>query len=182
MKFHKNQSGFSAVVTTLIVVVMLIGAVGWLVYDRQKTETPAKSNDTVIGNYQKEDSNSPYYDDGPKLLELKEWGVKIPVAGDIADAYYVYKQANDTVYLSKESYKGTGCAADATTLGAIGRFAIAAKDNEENAPLAAGAIELNGYYYYYAHPQAACSDDDTVNQQASSYMSQFKAAVDKISS
>ncbi len=183
MKFRNNQSGFSHVVIILVVLVVgLIGAVGWLVYDKQNSkESTATDEAQTTTTYQKEDPNSPEYVNEQKYLEITEWGVKIPLNTDLADAYYAYKQDGNTVYLSKEAYKGTGCAADATTLGAIGRFAVADKNSEENAPLVAGSLERKGYYYYYAHPQASCSDDNAINQQASGYMSQFKAAVDKIS-
>ena len=51
-----NQKGFSVVeILIVIVVVGLLGAVGWLVYDRQKSKTPDTSN-TQTSTPQKEET------------------------------------------------------------------------------------------------------------------------------
>lgn len=75
-----NQKGFSVVeILIVIVVVGLLGTVGWLVYDRQKgktdnqqtsktTTTPAKAAQAT------ETPNQPQV----SYLTVKEWGVKIP--------------------------------------------------------------------------------------------------------
>jgi len=73
-KLHKNEKGFGAVEGILIiVVVILLGAVGWFVYDRNHgkattSSAPATSTTTPTVNTK---STVDY-------LTIKEWGVKVP--------------------------------------------------------------------------------------------------------
>lgn len=182
MKLRANQNGFGSIVIVLaIMVIALAGTVGWMVYDKQKTNNSTKSDDIATTSYQKAQSDSPYFDNGPKYLELKEWGVKLPTTGDIADAYYLYKKDADTVYLSKDTYRGTTCAADAITLGAIGRVSVASASPDEKTAYLEHGVERKGYYYFYVRPQAGCGTDSTSELQVNSYVAQFKTAVDKLS-
>lgn len=53
MKLHKNQSGFSPVeIIIIILMVVLTGAVGWLVYDRQQKSEQSSQNPTTINSFE----------------------------------------------------------------------------------------------------------------------------------
>jgi len=127
-----------------------------------------------------------------QYLTIKEWGVKLPVSGDISDAYYLYKSDIDVVYLSKAAYKDTNCAADSTTLGAIDRFTASTKDELSGNNMLSerpNAIHIGNYYFAYQHPQAACDGSPTNDfknfdsakaQTSSAQMNEFSAAVSKL--
>lgn len=53
MKLHKNQSGFSHIeIFLVVIVVVLIGAVGWMVYDRQSDKNDSSATATKqISNF-----------------------------------------------------------------------------------------------------------------------------------
>lgn len=53
MKLHKNQSGFSPIeIIIIIVMIGLTGAVGWLVYDRQKKTDQSSQTPTAINSFE----------------------------------------------------------------------------------------------------------------------------------
>lgn len=53
MKLHRNQSGFSPVeIIIVIVMVGLTGAIGWLVYDRQKKSEQSAQISTAINSFE----------------------------------------------------------------------------------------------------------------------------------
>jgi Tfp pilus assembly protein PilV len=84
---EKKQSGFSIVeILIIIVTVGLVGTVGWLVYDKQKskditstqkqaTETAVAASDTPARISEKSTTPAPNTTEG--YLVVKEWGVKI---------------------------------------------------------------------------------------------------------
>jgi hypothetical protein len=121
---------------------------------------------------------------GAPYLAIKEWGVQIPLAAGIEDAYYRY-DPRDTgyAYLSLASLKSTDCAADATTTGVIVRFAVDDVDpisGEKYIKLVPAAAHVGNYYYFYQGPQAACSDDSTVQAKASNARQLFNEATQHI--
>lgn len=118
-----NQKGFSAVEIILVVAVVgLIGAVGWLVYDRQqgntnaKTETSEPAKAAASNTSQKEDANNTP-EDQAKYLVIKEWGVKLP-QGDSASLSYVVKDTNTVSIRSAELDKvsANGCNTNSVTV------------------------------------------------------------------
>lgn len=176
MNLRKNQSGFSPVEIILVIGLLIaLVAVGWLVYDRQQSKkdsvsTTSQQQEVPHGG---DESGLGDADTAPAdtYLSIKEWGVKIPVSGDISDAYYAMNEG--FLYLSKGAYKNTGCAAESGGLGVITRFSESEKNNEANSPLVSSAVKINGYYYAYISPQAAC-------EPGPMHTAEFKAAVDKI--
>jgi prepilin-type N-terminal cleavage/methylation domain-containing protein len=75
-----NQKGFGVVeILVVIVIVGLIGAVGWLVYDRQNNKTDSRQTSMAattptITPKKSEASN----EQQTSYLTVKEWGIKIP--------------------------------------------------------------------------------------------------------
>lgn len=88
-----NQKGFSAVeILIVIVVVGLLGAVGWLVYDRQKSKSDNKDMTTQVSQEDKKqetpkeevkkaDANEGY-------LLVKEWGLRFKTPTGLTDVKY----------------------------------------------------------------------------------------------
>lgn len=83
-----NQKGFSVLELFIVIVVLgLLGTVGWFIYDRQKSETG--STDEAQTNQQEQsikDTEStpqttaqPPVDEG--FYEINEWGIKIALHG-----------------------------------------------------------------------------------------------------
>jgi prepilin-type N-terminal cleavage/methylation domain-containing protein len=99
-----NQKGFSVIeITIVIAVIGVIGSVGWLVYDHQKSKntddntivSPTQVNNTTENTANSNETIS------AKYLVVSEWGVKIKLTDDITKATYVFeKPDNQWAYLN----------------------------------------------------------------------------------
>jgi prepilin-type N-terminal cleavage/methylation domain-containing protein len=98
-----NQKGFSVVeILIVLVVIGLLGTVGWLVYDRQnnkKTENPATESSTQQNNETSKQESSTQQvektDPNEGYLVLKEWGLRFKIPSGLADVKYTIH--DDTV-------------------------------------------------------------------------------------
>lgn len=90
MSLKKNQQGFSPVeILIVLVIVGLIGTVGWLVYNRQSGKTAvdtSQSKSTPIQNQPSQTTQN--NEDEQRYLLIKEWGVKLPLNSDVGDLSY----------------------------------------------------------------------------------------------
>jgi prepilin-type N-terminal cleavage/methylation domain-containing protein len=190
---NQKQAGFTIVEVLLVLILLaIVGFTGYYVWHSQKKtdETLTTTNNTAQTATPKQSTVT----DNQKYLAITEWGVKIPLAADISDAYYIQQHDINAVYLSLTNYKGTDCAADNVSLGLIQRFTAADKDDDGNALVSdyPAAIKIGNNYYQYQHPQAACDGGGGVDNsssspygntgadKASALMSEFKAASEHI--
>lgn len=103
-----NQKGFSVVELLIIIVVVgLLGAVGWLVYDRQnnKNTSTTQSEQSSSTTQANKEANT------NKYLTIKEWGVQFSVPNDIQDLTYENYQSYDggeVVRLTSPSLEAEG--------------------------------------------------------------------------
>ena len=187
----KNQKGFSAVIVLLsILVVSVIGFAGYYVWNTQQ-DKKEKEVATVAGAQEqapavKEESQpTPTAQDAQKYLEIKEWGVKIPLTEIISDASYTYGSAYNEVTLYKVSYAQQWSNCDGGG-GSIGRFKDAndplfARDTVGPGTfdaLVARSVKINEYHYYYISPQNMCGDSenrDVWMQKSQEMMQAFKS-------
>jgi prepilin-type N-terminal cleavage/methylation domain-containing protein len=86
-----NQKGFSVVEILIVTVIIgLLGAVGWLVYDRQNNKTPETSN-TQASTTQKEETpkqETKKPDPNEGYLVVKEWGLRFKIPSGLTDVKY----------------------------------------------------------------------------------------------
>ena len=158
-----NQKGFSVVeILVVVVVVGLLGAVGWLVYDRQKSNTDSKNTAAQTSEQTKSVADDT---EQQTFFEIKELGVKFELSDNLAGLYYTMGNDNKTAYFSLNEFKGTDCAADKTAQVALTRYTDA---DFENDPLASknDARKIGNYYYMSAGGQSPCSEDDKVQEKA----------------
>lgn len=88
MKKSNNQ-GFSIVAILLVIVIVgLIGAVGWLVYDRQQNKTSKQTNTKTSEQLKQETPKQESTTQEQKYLEIKEEGIKLKISDVISDVYY----------------------------------------------------------------------------------------------
>jgi prepilin-type N-terminal cleavage/methylation domain-containing protein len=189
---HK-QSGFTVIeVLLVLILIAIVGFAGYYVWHSQKDTDNAKNVANKSSQTTSNATKPAASKSDQQFLTIKEWGVKLPLNADLAGAYYI-RQAGlpNVAYLSVTSYKGTNCAADQTSLGAINRFTASNKDDDGNTMVSdfPTAVKVGSYYYVYQHPQAGCdgqTSNSTANFDASAaatasgLMTEFKSAVDKI--
>jgi hypothetical protein len=110
----RNQKGFGLVgVLAVVLAVGIIGAGGWLVYKNHNKKSVASDTSVSSQTSSKQtlSNSSQTQQTATQYLDIKEWGVKIPLSSQIADAYYVVPSgiSNDAdgkpsgVYLSTKS-------------------------------------------------------------------------------
>jgi hypothetical protein len=163
----RNQAGFGILPVLLIVLVIaaLVG-VGLLVYQRHKpngTKNSAATGSTQsTGQQQSTTSKQPQQ---TAYLDIKEWGVKLPLSGTIKDAYYSVggnvgtDGLPNTIWLGLTSLNSSGCNAsndDSPSfkpLGAIVRVLPTDHDpgtGKQYIQQDPNGATINGYYYGYA--------------------------------
>lgn len=88
---NKNNSGFSVVELLLVIlVVILLGVIGWMVYKNQKDKTHQSNTKTTSGVVQ-ETTKKPVTtapDPNEGYLVIKEWGIRFKVPSDLTDVQY----------------------------------------------------------------------------------------------
>jgi hypothetical protein len=169
---NKNESGFSGVELVLVlVIVVLIGVVGWLVYDNHHKSTVASTNSSTSTSAKTPNATP---SSTQKYLTITEWGTRIPYSGNDTLSYKLNTaDSNDATIISKNLADTYNC----TDFGAgnIARLAPDAIIDPGPATAAETAKTdpadypyLNGYYYNFGHDQAACSDKAAGNTAGAS--------------
>lgn len=161
-KIKKNEAGFSAVEMTLVIVIVaLIGAVGWLVYkNHHKTTTaaitstatsstkPATSTKTTTSATQPTtSSNKPTTcttspasnkESDASYLTITQWGVRAPYTSSDTLSYVICdNDTNTAVIISKNMSDNFGCSGAndlPSGAGQIFRGLASAADDSENSP------------------------------------------------
>ncbi len=174
---HKNQDGFSAVETVLVViVVVLIGVAGWLVYQNNHKKTETKTATTTQATPAK--TATPTTDNTPKakLVKMPELGVQFTLpAKTLTDFKYVvsnveYPQFNNasypTAYLGTKQLDDLGCPTtgvkgNAPALGFFtktpGQYPTSANTDNSTGPL---AKQFSDFYISYRPRGFACFESN----------------------
>lgn len=89
-KFYKNQSGFSAAfIILLILLLILLAILGWWVKNQSSSSSSSPSSSNKSNNTKKSKPAAK-----TKYLEIKEWGLKMPIGKNITGAYYTIRPKN----------------------------------------------------------------------------------------
>lgn len=173
----KNQYGFAALeVVVTVVVLAVLGAVGWYVYQKNNsddTKTDASQN-TGSEDSKKEGSknpdNSKNSDGTPKTyLLITDWGVRAPYDSDqklTVDFVDVRSQKIASFSSEQLTALDPACSLKADAGGTIERFAPTeptyadgtGPTAEEFAKTDSRFRKVGGYYYFFEHAQSGCGD------------------------
>lgn len=103
-KLKNNQSGFGAVEGILVlVIVVLIGVVGYMVYHNHKTKTtPAVSKTVAKSTTSAKKTPATNQASSTQYLTVKEFGIKIPLTSSTSDLGYIYNSSgyNNLPYIT----------------------------------------------------------------------------------
>jgi|GEM_PF-569696 len=177
---HKNQSGFSAVETVLvIVVVVLIGVAGWLVYKNNHKKTENKNTTNTSQTKTTPAKTTPATDTTPQahVVKMPELGVQFTLpANTLTDFKYVvsdvvYPQFNNAKYptalLGTKQLEDMGCPTSNGGSGAapsLGFFTKTPGQYPTNANVdnSTGALakQFSDFYISYRPRGFACFDEN----------------------
>ena len=162
MKKKQSQSGFVHLAIIIVLVVALIGAIGYIAWD--KFMQPKDGDENVVATKTTNDSTdtttTPVADNEGYLV-LDDWGVKFKLPADLGDDEIVYEEASDTsgsieVYYFSTKYfslLGSTCSRAYSLI----RSTDVSTDSI-GAPIIIGKI--GNYYYSYYTPQSFCLDNN----------------------
>lgn len=169
-KLKHDQSGFSAVELILIILVVgLLGAVGFLVYKNQK-KPAAVSTATVAKTTQTE--TKPQTQSTDKYLSVAQLGIRFKLSSKIQDDYYELggKDENGVPYVrlsthSLDAYSQCNATSDGG-IATIATFKEGGSSPIEGDYMTAypKAPKVGDYYYYIGGNQYDCTLDK--NHQA----------------
>lgn len=89
-----KQSGFSGLILTLIIILVLaLGTAGWYVWrQNQKNDDGAQTNTTSQWSQnQSQDTTQSTDSVYENYLVIEEWGVQLPLSDQISEAYYSFR-------------------------------------------------------------------------------------------
>jgi|SRR3990167_1902136 len=172
-KLNKNQSGFSMdFIILLILLLILLALLGWWVWSQNKKDNNSTPQSSTPAS-SKSDTAKDTKPDTIKYLEIKEWGLKMPLGDDISTAYYTLRPVNandpaqyvdifDAGFDKTANSNGVKCLDKDFPLFVIGRVSVADLAKVEG-PDASGykllavsnAYQFNGSEAHQANPVCA---------------------------
>lgn len=156
---RKNNYGFSVVETLIVLIVLgLLGFTGWAIYNNQTT-FPANPPIAVHRTAAKKSTPSATQ----KYLDIKEWGVKIPLTTSENDLTYNTDTSSGTTFYRISSPTiaklcGMGYTGE---LGVLGRSQIDPSNQQSTALY----VKIEPYYYSFSTIQNTCSNSDAISAQ-----------------
>lgn len=168
MRQREHQSGFSSVIVLLsVIVVGVIAISGLVLYQHHKSITiiTAASNSPQTPSQPNNTTTTQSAQTTTQYLDIKEWGVKLPLSSNIKDAYYVASVSSkgadglpNSILLGLKSLDGSnGTAAGSnkgqnSAIAAIFRVLPTETDPVTGTPLTQeypNGVTIGGYYYGY---------------------------------
>ncbi len=184
----KNNKGFAVVEMLLVLLVIgLIGGIGWYVYQRQQKDEPKQA---AITNFDEcVAAGNPVMESYPEqcaangqtfanqeqktelakevnYFEVKELGVKFKLNDSLEGLKYKVSEGSNRedaamVYFSSDALDGTSCAVDS---GISASYLIRKRKDQmepnEFSAVSKTAKKIGENYYYFTGGHAGCSPDD----------------------
>lgn len=149
MKQNKYQSGSGHIVIIIALVVVLLGALGFIFWQNFMQSKPnEKSNNTTT-------ITTLNLNDG--YLVLEDWNVKIKYPTDLGSNVITYEKGSDGDYYDFSTERVSALGGNCANLVRLVR------QTESTVPDTSGLIQVaqvGEYYYFINGPQTACSELD----------------------
>ncbi len=159
-----RQTGFGTIETVIAcLVVVVLAAAGWFAYQHNRPRVSNAASDTGATPIHQPATTKPQ--PTVKYMEIKEWGVKLPLSDQIKDAYYIDGGSSEglgtpptRLWLGIKSKSEAKCNPDNNNngkrgaLGALLRFPPDETDAVTGQPLTEeypDGTTIGNYYYTY---------------------------------
>jgi hypothetical protein len=195
MKKQPKTKGFSTIEGLLILVIVLIlGGVGWYVWHSTKSTNEILNNAEKISDTQKK---TPTSEQMTNYLSIKEWKVRLPLSPLIDDAYYVASTNTEetdgtpnAALLGIKSLDSAGCEAERGNKGGLPIAAILKSLPTDTDPVSGtlyteeypNGVTIEGYYYFYKNYSVnrPCTTQADLQQKLKDANNAFADAAKKI--
>ena len=181
---NKNK-GFTLVeVLLLIVVLILVGGLGYLGFKQVNKKSKTSTSSTTTTKTTTPTTTAATTTPNQSIIKIPELGIKITVPDAIKDLTYSTLTADGNVYARFSTTSVISLdSACSVTFGPLGQLSKtngqypSAGINGESAML---VKQYSTFYIGYNTPQSACSKDDNINSQVRDYFSVFKSSLPSI--
>jgi hypothetical protein len=180
MKVTKNQRGFSAVETLIIIIVLVaIGGVGYYIWHAKQTNKGSTNTKTLT--HQNTPSNN--LTSNTAYLTISKQNIRLPLtseisglkAGMLEDSGYSESDKSVAV-LAPELDANWTCAADASgNKGTIGMISITTQAKRSGPGEPAVTKKLGSYTYGFEPGASNCTSDSKYSALVSAFEKQFNS-------
>lgn len=166
-RMGNRQAGFGPIeLLVAIGVIVVLGAVGWVMYQRHISDNKPKAATTTSQTTSQQHSTTTTQPQPVAYLDIKEWGMKLPLSDTVKDAYYVVPTGISSDADGRPSAIALGLTSMSSSCGTISTTApgygnslgaiIRALPNDTD-PVSGqlytqkypGGVTVGGYYYAY---------------------------------
>ncbi len=168
MTQSQNQKGFGVIGIAVVgLVVVALAVTGFMVFRHnnkatvQSSTTPSTSDSIT----KTDTATTQPAQTAQQYLVIKEWGVSLTLDGTTESLYYYISPGTpDVAYLSLKTISDIApkCAADKSSLAAIGRLTETEQDNATKNPSSInqpGTIHIGNYWYSFGTSKAQCIEN-----------------------
>lgn len=179
-----NNKGFTLVeVLLLIVVLILVGGLGYLGY-KQVNKKSSTSTSTTTATTTKTTTPATTPTPNQNIVKIPELGIQITVPDSIKDLTYKAENMDGVEYTSFSTTTVTNLdAACSATNGAIGRLSKTSGQyssigtNGESGSL---VKQFSTFYILFSSPQSTCSMDDNIQSQVTQDLAVLRSSLPSI--
>jgi hypothetical protein len=190
-KIQKSEQGFSSVEAMLIlVIIVLIGIIGWFVYkDHQTATNTTKTNVTATNNHGPSTKTTTVKAAiaNQNVVKIPELGIELAVPDSIKDLVYAthnvtLTNGNPATYALFSTTTLTdldsGCSVSFGPLGSLEKASGQYPSSDPDNVVDYGALvkQFSAFYISVNYPQAACSQSSSVEAIAQTQRGAFSAA------
>lgn len=181
-KLSKNEKGFGAVELVLVIVIIaLIGAVGFLIYKNKHQPVKVVTiKKTIVASSNKPTTSSSQVKLTQKYLDITQLGIKIPLTSSIADLSYIWdsNHANLTSqsyynYVNQEDPSCSNGATESTLY--LGEINTSTTPPPDNSPI---STIVGSKTYYFFGPQDGCDPSQTGGSAVNTYTQTIESSID----
>jgi Tfp pilus assembly protein PilV len=180
-----NNKGFTLVeVLLLIVVLILVGGLGYLGYKQVNKKSKTSTSSTTAATTTKITTSATTSTPNQNIVKIPELGIQITVPDSIKDLTYKAENMDGVEYASFSTTTVTNLdAACSATNGAIGRLSKTSGQyssigtNGESGSL---VKQFSTFYILFVSPQSACSMDDNIQSQVTQDLAVLRSSLPSI--
>lgn len=190
MRHKARQHGFGVVgILVTVATLAVIGTAGWFTYQHNRVRPTGATAGTQTTNQSDAQQTTDTQTPAVAYLDIKEWGIKLPLTDSIKDAYYVVAtNSTDTMWLGLTSLDDKGCGVSlgnqdgaSAPIAALVRVSPTEMEPVKGKPYSEvyPGVTIGNYFYGYVSGtnNKTCAPASTLQSIDSAFTSSVKSGV-----